>query len=668
MSEADSRLGASMQSIAAESGKSYGAVKGGGGGDEGGMNDLYKVNQIYFRMLPTLSLVAKRTLLVNFAQKTSYTGVNDTIVFNFNTGEFYISATSSYMYIQCGYNSPTAYSQAKALLATGNIISLFEEVTFTSASGTEICRELNKGLNHAITYRYNNSQEYIDTIGAIQGAPVGAFSRIHDGVTSVRGTVKATYSLAAMFPCLGGAEGCVLPRSGPASIAEFGIGCTNLNVYSTGVDVGSVLAPDPTACTNIQLLEFCVPLDQLLGLFKPYLGTLFPAGALSGGRLEIRMKNTAESLQFIAPAAEIPIDGPPATVGFNTNLKALVNASNTSFQIANTYLVLDAFQLQDNVLKRLNQVAAGQDGLTVLFDTYDQVVTSFPGTGTVECQVQQARSRIVRSWCVVRDNQQITNPYVNSLCSEAGQRRVCAKVQYGATVPTAFRPADTAGGGTGATCPKGFGGGLSYSMLLATGTAANTPTLVVTPNTAGNLGTMTVFEKQPALPDDPFIADNPYGQPTVSSYQANLGALYFPQQPISTLVEHYQNALYMWGKGIPDKDNTCSVTYEDFKGGLGNHVRNSTTPFLNVDPTIQTNIGDPLLQWVAPYGLAVYGFLAEKSQALQLSGLPISNARLLRHRLTFTQPSSSGIRQITTFTQFSRVMKTFLGGRVVVRE
>jgi hypothetical protein len=120
-----------------------------------------------------------------------------------------------------------------------------------------------------------------------------------------------------------------------------------------------------------------------------------------------------------------------------------------------------------------------------------------------------------------------------------------------------------------------------------------------------------------------------------------------------------------------DKDENCSVTKEDFFGGSGYGLYNNGVP---VDPTVgtivSTNPIHPL--WVGPYGCAIYGFLAERSQILQLSGLPIANARLLRHKFQFdtaipTYNSGQG-RRIDVFTQYTKVMKVFLGGKITLRE
>lgn len=655
----DAGLASSMQGVTAESGRGMGgAMKGGGQNEESAMNELYKVNQVYFRMLPTLSLVSKRTLLVNSPTKSTYTNVNETITFILNSGEFFASCPSSYLYIQVGYNDDTFYG-AKALIPHGNILSLIEEVTFTSASGTELCRELNKGLQHAATYRYNYSQEYINTIGQVQGAPYGEYSRNHDGVAPVYlkfAGVDSSY-LGAQFPWVGGVEGLVLPRTGPGAISEWGYACQNLNIYSQRVDLAA--STQITDNTPVQAKKaFCVPMNMLLGLFNPYMQCLMPSGVLSGGRLDIRLKIPEEALQF-AGGAVMSDTGNTA----NTQLANLIAGRGNKLTIDQIYLVFDAFQLQDAVLKRLNQVSAGSDGLSLLFDTYDATTFLFQGTGTCEIPVQQARSRIVRSYNIVRDNANVINPYIDSFASEPVIKRICGRIGPGAGLSTTNRPGEWKNDGGAATLAStGTGGGMNYVMYQKTPTNSTDPF---------DGYVTSVFPDRPALPNDDSAADGKlpsgasvWGQVMVNSYQAVLGALYFPQQPLQTAPEYYQNALYIWNRGVPDSTRTCSVTYEDFLGGQGKGIYsdNKGTP---ADPSA----GDSYGTWVAPYGCAMYGMLAEKSQLLQLSGLPLSNARLLRHKFYFTFPTLSTLaRRIDTFTQFTRVLKVFLGGRCIVRE
>ena len=121
-----------------------------------------------------------------------------------------------------------------------------------------------------------------------------------------------------------------------------------------------------------------------------------------------------------------------------------------------------------------------------------------------------------------------------------------------------------------------------------------------------------------------------------------------------------------------DKDENCSVTKEDFFGGSGHRLYDSSG--VPIDPTVGTVVSSKPIPplWVGPYGCAIYGFLAERSQILQLSGLPIANSRLLRHRFQFNTAipnyNSGQGRRIDVFTQYTRIMKVFLGGHIVLRE
>lgn len=646
-------LSGSMQGVAAESGKMMGsAKKSAGAADDGGMAELYKLNQVYYGMPPTLSLVAKRTILINQAQQHSYTNpYSQNITFIFNTGEYYVAPTTSYLYIQLGYNNPTVFAQAKACISQGNVMQLFEEVVFTSASGTEVCREQNKGLNSAFTYRYNNTQEYINTYGQVQGAPFGNYSTLHSGNSPVYALTMSGDPLGhagRVAGVLGGTEGIIWPRSGGAAQAYFGSSCSNLSRSSNNVlTTDGTYAPGTPALST---LSFCVPLDQVIGCFNPYMKALIPAGLLAGGRLDLRLKEPNEALQFAGSCIESSAGGTA-----DTNLAALILQQKTAMVISNIYIGFDAFQLQDNVLKRLNQVSAGENGLSLLFNTYDYTTTNKSGTGDIECQIQQARSRIVRSWCVVRDNANLTNNYVNSLASEAAVVRVSASVRPGTrAMPTAAITN---------TSVNGWGGGLTLYNQMQAATGAGYGAGSQTGTAAGSLqGFVQIIPSNVA---DPNFNTSTGGTPTVGSYQGVLGALYFPQQPITTPAEYYTNALYLFCKSQPDKDQNCSVTYEDFLGGLGAALQ---------DPAVAANPRNPTLGtsyrvWAGPYGLAVYGILAEKSQLLQLSGLPISNARLLRHRFYFPYTTPSGQdRIISCFTEYTRVCKVFLGGRIVVRE
>ena len=282
MSSADSKLGSAMSGVSVESGKAMGSAMKSAGSDEkdGGMTELYKINQVWYRTPPSLSLVSKRTLLRNQFQRTSYASpTTDTMVCIFNTGEFYIAPKTSYMVIQLGYKN-ASYANIAALLSQGNVMTLFEEPVLMSASGTEINREQNKGLQAAYTYRYQHNQHYLDTYGQVQGGAVGKYSALYDGaVPYVTDAMGIGTSFTPPAAPTGGALptttgiGSAYPHSGEPALSVNGFGAQSVNVDRFAITINYPNYP-----------TFIVPLDQVLGCFNPYMNSLFPASALAGAR------------------------------------------------------------------------------------------------------------------------------------------------------------------------------------------------------------------------------------------------------------------------------------------------------------------------------------------------------------------------------------------------
>lgn len=535
-------------------------------------------------MPPSLSLVSKRTLTKGFFQQTQYPKCsNGTIVMTVNTGEFYVSPKTSYLVIQCGINlanyatiGVNSVNNVYCLLGQGDIMNLIDEVFFTSASGTEVCREQNKCMQSALIHRAQFSQEYLNTAGQVSGYPKGELRGIYDryGYSGHPVVGEGKLAVSALIPVRD-----TFVKDSASGVSEqyyCGSGSVDL-CYNEGA--GGLT--NKTSCPT-----FIVPMSRLLGCFAPYMNVLFPAAALAGGQLTIRFKNFTESL--IATGAGVP------------DTKA-ANSLCNAVDIKNIYCLWDSFQLNDSVLKRLNEVAAGSEGLSVMFDCWDWARTQTSSL-SIEAQISQARSRITRSLCVVRDSANLTNPWANSLAAEAAINR---------------------------------DNGYTNGYLLS--------------------GTV----------DDPI--------PLVRDYQAQLGSLYFPQQPLVLPEEYLMNLYYVLGKNYLDIQETSSVSLDDFYGVNGTSMYNQDgVPIPPNFNTVAENKfwapDDPLI-WSVNYGMAMYGFLAERGQLLQLTGLPISNARLLRHKFTFNYDTvSTKDRVIDTFTQYTRCMKVFLGGRVVMRE
>lgn len=539
------------------------ALRAGLKSSTGEYDELLEVNQLNFAVPPSLSVVSKRTMIQNNFMQTSYLNQpqNTTMTLIFNTGEFYVQAATSFIQIEIGIDSTVGTTDLDIAgdtvvgttepvrtdpelaydIPDGNVLSIVEEVVLTTASGTEVCREQKKGLNSTASFPFMYGDEYKSSIGTGEGYSWKASQ--YDG------------SYRTWPP-------------GQKSLPVGGRNQRNFNCQTA----------DGVFQRGIVLF---IPLTQLAGVFNPYNKALIPASLLSGGRLDIRLSD---------PRLVFRARGTDATPN---NVAAISADLANNYKVKNIALMLDCFQLGDGVLKRLNEISAGATGLNFLFDTYDWSQTNTT-QASVECQVSQARSRIINSFCVVQLPGFFTNPYADKLASEAAIRRVSG-----------------------------------YQQLLH--------------------------------PENV----------TVTNYQAILGSLYFPQQPLTSFRDYLENSYYIWNKSLTDCERNSDVADEDFAGADGNMMTTAVPDFTGNNRGVYPVGGyvadtTPLsAMWQPNYGRAIYGMTAERSSYLQLSGIPISNARLLRHRFNFATATT---RQISIFTSFSRIVRVYLGGRVLVRE
>lgn len=661
----EARLDNAMMAASVESGKAMGSAMKQDSKEEG-VAELYKLNQVWYKMPPTLSLVSKRTITRCNFQQVSYGGngaplYQQTASCIFNTGEFHVNGKTSYLIIQAGINKArsdletifypdslttdalAAQNRASthAYLGQGGILNILDEVTFLSASGTECDRQQNKGLQISHVQRNRYPQDWYNTAGELQGVPGGTFQDCYDNKGFPGFVVTGTGASYSPYLCPTRSEGTtdysltiIDTQSG---IASGGSANFNWNSYANTRFVG----PSYTGSVDVsydaeavetynpiakQALYFAVPMCEILGMFKPYMDALIPSQVLAGGRLELRFKNMNEALVASGPGFAAPA---AAGVGYSTSATATTNAGTflNAMEIKQIYFLLDSFQLNEGTLRRLNEAAASNDGLMLMYDTWDWTQTQ-PAGLAFEAQVSQARSRILRSFCVIRDAFSRTNPFANSLASEALINRGNGSQKFYTFLGDSTGPAN------------------SYQLL-------------------------------------------------VNNYQAVLGSLYFPQQPLQTAEELCMNAYYMWCRSTSDLQETNSITYNDFLGANGYNMYSIAQGVTTISAPISRAAGIAALgltdghpsgtsslpsrdarsnsmlspNYAMNWGSATYGFVAERSQLLQLSGLPISNARLLRHRfvLNYTEASNTG-RVVDAFTEYTRALKVFLGGRVVVRE
>lgn len=678
----DSRLQNAMAAASVESGKAMGSAMKQDSKDEGAI-ELFKLNQVWYKMPPTLSLVSKRCITQCNFQQVGYGGVGQPLYQQtasciFNTGEFHVNGKTSYLVIQAGIDKSRSdlasiwsallveplLSKAKlsthALLGQGGIMNIFEEITFLSASGTECDRQQNKGLQAAHVQRNRYPLDWYNTAGELQGVPGGSYEDCYDSKGLSAWTVTGTGTIyspwlmpirnqgtqdwsAAVVDALDGVgntnvnDPLVYPATQYDNVRFKGqryVGSFDVSFDSSAVAQPADLLSNPARIGGVHAVAeeafyFIVPMSELLGMFKPYMDALIPSQVLAGGRLEIRFKNMIEAMIATGPAFSAPAVASVPNLRLNT--PALTNAGTflNAMQIYNIYFLLDSYQLNEGTLRRLNEAAASNDGLMLMYDTWDWTQTQPNGT-SFEAQVSQARSRILRSFCVIRDSLCRTDPFANSLASEAVINRRNAESRF-------------------------------Y-----------------------DLGDNSTF---------PSATTTDSHQLLVNNYQAVLGSLYFPQQPLTTAEQYCMNSYYMWCRSTQDNNETNAISYTDFVGANGYNMYDQTTDTA-IAPINQAGLGTlytdghafgaaaagttrPNVReslgitpnWAINYGSATFGFIAERSQLLQLSGLPISNARLLRHRFNLNYaPFSTTFRVVDAFTEYTRALKVFLGGRCVVRE
>lgn len=586
----NTRLDNSILASSTQSAKAMASAEKRSESKESGKDELFKLNQLWYKMPPSLSLVSKRCLTKGYFQQSSYPNASGKVLQCIvNTGEFYVNPRTSYLVIRCGINRAAVTGlpptkSAHALLGQGDITSIFQETYFTAASGTEVCREQEKHLCNAVIGRQMLSQDYLDTQGELSGWPGDTLRKCFDlkgwgGDLNGKTDDTAPQKAGEYFPLRNTSYSSLRPddRKTPETV-KYG---TTTGAVDVSYDPANV-TQGPT-----EPLTFIVPVHRLWACFNPYMSVLFPAPALAGATLTLRVADLTRVL--IATGYDLGVGG-----------TALAEAFVNSFNIDEIFFLWDSFQLNDSVLKRLNDISQGTEGLSVMFDAWDHASTAASST-VVEAQISQAKSRIIRSVCILRDQGETVNIWANKLASEAAIKR-----------------------------------------------------------TSGLINTW----------------DSKNFFPVVSTYQAQLGSLYFPQQPLQSPEECLMNAYYVFCKCTMDESDSSSLSKDDFLGATGiNHfdegkIVNPNTGEWDVTAA-ERLVPLPANQppWSMNWGLATYGFIAERSQLLQLTGLPISNARLLRHKFQFNyMPESGQPRQIDTFTQYTRVMKVFYGGRVVMRE
>ena len=125
-------------------------------GNDRSKGDLL-VNNLIYRQPQQLSLAVNRTLKRQQFQRSSYEA-GETAIIDWNTGSDSVTAPNSYLV----FTVKLTGTDPKANFGVGSAINLFDRITITSKSGTDLDRIDKLNLLRAKQLRHRNSQDWID--------------------------------------------------------------------------------------------------------------------------------------------------------------------------------------------------------------------------------------------------------------------------------------------------------------------------------------------------------------------------------------------------------------------------------------------------------------------------------------------------------------------------
>lgn len=123
------------------------------------------INNLIYEMPKALSLCVDRKNILQYPQRSTYTvSRNNTIIFDWNTGNSYINPENSFLKfkmvaIGVGNVAPPTFGSTSAL-------NLIHEVRIRSRSGVELDRCENSNLYNAYRIKYTKSDRWISTVGS----------------------------------------------------------------------------------------------------------------------------------------------------------------------------------------------------------------------------------------------------------------------------------------------------------------------------------------------------------------------------------------------------------------------------------------------------------------------------------------------------------------------
>jgi hypothetical protein len=130
-------------------------------------NSLLQVNKMLYKMPPSLGITARRHHVIDFSQQNLY-NAGQTIVFDIQTGSYFIDAKNSYLRLDVATIGGDATE-----FNSGGITNIIKRVVVRTKSGKEWCRceEFNLYIRNVL--RYTASNNYLNKVGKSYGFDAG---------------------------------------------------------------------------------------------------------------------------------------------------------------------------------------------------------------------------------------------------------------------------------------------------------------------------------------------------------------------------------------------------------------------------------------------------------------------------------------------------------------
>jgi hypothetical protein len=422
------------------------------------------------------------------------------------------------------------------------------------------------------------------------------------------------------------------------------VDCNRLNQMLTGYrfdsnwvqTIGQTIGYGKSSINNANNPEttYCIPL-YLLSDFFGY-GRLLPSMIMSGLRIEIEFESSAVAFVHSAdgttvttadpakPWVTTAVDSRYGDVRIPATSAAATTQGGTAvdlggYTVKQPQIVCKSVQLTDATQRALNEMSA-TNGLEIVYTDFERTETQFGSTtGAMHVEVRKACSRALQAYARIR----VSDP------NDLG-------IRYEKLAETAWE----AGGGTKNT-----------HLITAPGYKAQN------------------FDS---------FASEPLSH--VTSYQWQLGSLYFPQQPIKGSISEvakagYCHTLIGLGKFAPNRPRPSVPLGDHAHANVGvNNQKITTTEFgthtagleINRDTGDVTDncklLYEPVMGQAEPGSFLSYGQTwvvgLERSSMFELAGVPINNSRVLALRLE--TGGAQIARTIDVYLKYVKLARVFL--------